>query len=312
MRLLDAAAIEAAGDWAALTEHLLAAHRTPKAAVRDLLMRAETGDQAWLTRAAWVPGGDLGLKSVTVFPGNPQAEPPRPSVNGAFLLFSSETGEVEAVLDGAALTAWKTVADSALGARLLAREDVETLLVVGAGAIAERLPEAWLAVRPGLRRVRIWNRSPERAEALAARLGARLPVEVRAAPDLEAAVREADAISCATMATEPVIRGDWLAPGAHLDLIGAYRPDMREADDACLGRGRLFVDARETTVHEIGELMIPIAAGVIGEDAVVADLRDLAAGAEGRRSAEEITLFKNGGGAHLDLMTARFLLDRAG
>jgi len=202
MRLLDAAAIEAAGDWAALTEHLLAAHRTPKAAVRDLLMRAETGDQAWLTRAAWVPGGDLGLKSVTVFPGNPQAEPPRPSVNGAFLLFSSETGEVEAVLDGAALTAWKTVADSALGARLLAREDVETLLVVGAGAIAERLPEAWLAVRPGLRRVRIWNRSPERAEALAARLAARLPVEVRAAPDLEAAVREADAMRGGDGATQ--------------------------------------------------------------------------------------------------------------
>lgn len=308
MRLLDAAAIEAAGDWSALCDHLLAAHRTPKAAVRDLLMRE--GEQAWLTRAAWIPGGDLGLKSVTVFPGNARAEPPRASVNGAFLLFSAETGEVEAVLDGAALTAWKTVADSALGARLLAREDVETLLVVGAGTIAERLPEAWLAVRPGLKRVRIWNRTPERAEALAARLAARLPIEATAAADLEAAVREADAISCATMAVEPVIRGAWLAPGAHLDLIGAYRPDMREADDAALRRGRLFVNARETTIHEIGELTIPLAAGAIAESDVVADLRDLAAGAEGRRSAEEITVFKNGGGAHLDLMTSRYILEK--
>lgn len=310
MRMLDAAAIEAAGDWAALCDHLEAAHRAAPAAVRDLLMRE--GGEAWLTRAAWVPGGDLGLKSVTVFPGNAAAEPPRPSVQGAFLLFDGGTGAVAAVLDGAALTAWKTVADSALGARTLARGDVETLLVVGAGTIAERLPEAWLAVRPGLKRVRIWNRTPARAEALAAALAARLPVEVTAAPDLESAVREADAISTATMAVAPVIRGDWLSPGVHLDLIGAYRPDMREADDEVLRRGRLFVDARATTVHEIGELTIPLAAGVIGEGDVLAEHRDLALGAEGRRSPEEITVFKNGGGAHLDLMTARFLLDRAG
>ncbi|MEM1313923.1 MAG: ornithine cyclodeaminase [Pseudomonadota bacterium] len=310
MRMLDARTMEAAGDWAALVDHLEAAHRAPKAAVKDLLM--QDGGNAWLTRAAWVPGGALGLKSVSVFPGNAAATPPRPTVQGAFLLFDGETGEIAAVLDGAAITAWKTVADSMLGARWLAREDVEELLILGAGTIAARLPEAWLAIRPGIRRVRIWNRSPQKAEALAARLATRLPgVAAAAVSDLEAAVGAADAISCATMAAAPVLRGDWLRPGVHVDLIGAYRPDMREADDAVLTRGRLFVDARETTIGEIGELMIPMAAGVIDEADVLADHRDLAAGAEGRRSAEEITVFKNGGGAHLDLMTAGFFLGGA-
>ncbi|MEO0682411.1 MAG: ornithine cyclodeaminase [Pseudomonadota bacterium] len=309
MRLLDAATMEAAGDWAALVDHLEAAHRAPRAAVKDMLL--QDGGNAWLTRAAWVPGGALGLKSVSVFPGNAAATPPRPSVQGAFLLFDGETGALAAVLDGAALTAWKTVADSMLGARRLAREDVRSLLIVGAGTIAERLPEAWRAVRPSLRRVRVWNRSPAKAQALAGRLAAQ-GWDAAAAPDLEAAVREADAVSTATMTTEPLIRGAWLAPGAHLDLIGAYRLDMREADDEVLRRGRLFVDARETTIGEIGELTIPMAAGVIGEADVLADHADLAAGAPGRRGPEEITVFKNGGGAHLDLMTAGFFLSRAG
>lgn len=309
MRMLDAAAMEAAGDWRALVDHLEAAHREPKAAVEDMLL--QDGGNAWLTRAAWVPGGALGLKSVSVFPGNASAEPPRPSVQGAFLLFDGGTGEIAAVLDGAAITAWKTVADSMLGARFLARDDVETLLIVGAGTIAERLPEAWRAVRPSLRRVRVWNRSAAKAEALAARLGAQ-GWDAAAAPDLESATREADAVSTATMTKAPLIRGEWLSPGAHLDLIGAYRLDMREADDEVLRRGRLFVDARETTIGEIGELTIPMAAGVIAEADVLADHRDLAAGAPGRGGADEITVFKNGGGAHLDLMTAAFFLDRAG
>ncbi|MEM6441020.1 MAG: ornithine cyclodeaminase [Pseudomonadota bacterium] len=311
MRMLDAETMEAVGDWAALVDRLEAAHRAPKAEVKDLLM--QDAGNAWLTRAAWVPGGALGLKSVSVFPGNAALSPPRPSVQGAFLLFDGATGEIAAVLDGAAITAWKTVADSMLGARFLAREDVESLLIVGAGTIGARLAEAWTAIRPSLRQVRVWNRGGPKAEALAARLSQAAPaLDIAAAPDLEAAAREADAISCATMTVEPILRGAWLKPGAHLDLIGAYRPDMREADDEALTRGRLFVDARETTIGEIGELMIPMAAGVIGEADVLADHRDLAAGAEGRRSADEITVFKNGGGAHLDLMTAGFFLDRAG
>lgn len=309
MRLLSAEDIDRAGDWAALAEHLAAAHRAPKAQVKDMLMQSE-GD-AWLTRAAWAPGADLGLKSVTVYPGNAAAG--RPSVQGAFLLFDGATGAIAAVLDGAALTAWKTCGDSALGVKLLSRPDARRLLIVGAGTIAARLPAAHIAVRPGIEQVSVWARDPAKAEALAAELSETLEVSVTAAPDLAQAAGEADIISTATMATSPVIRGEWLSPGTHLDLIGAYRPDMREADDAALRRGRLFVDARETTIGEIGELMIPMASGVIAEADVRADFRDLCAeGAPpGRTSPEEITLFKNGGGAHLDLMTARFLLDRA-
>ena len=132
------------------------------------------------------------------------------------------------------------------------------------------------------------------------------------ADDLEGAVREADIITCATMATDPVIKGAWLRPGQHLDLIGAYRPDMREADDTALRRARIFVDSRATTIGHIGELKIPLAHGVIGLGDVLADYYDLESGTFARRSEEEITLFKNGGGAHLDLMTARYVLDRVG
>lgn len=309
MRLMGADEIERLGDWRALVGALADGHRAPPALLDDLLL--EHGGKAWLSRAAWAPDGDLGLKSVTVFPNNPQATPPRPSVNGAFLLFDGETGAVKAVLDGAALTVWKTVGDSLLGADLLARRDVGTLLVIGAGTIASRLPEGYLAIRPSIERVLIWNRTHARALALAATLRASLAADVEAADDLPSAVAAADVIASATMSVEPVLCGSWLKPGVHVDLIGAYRPDMREADDKVLRLGRLFVDRRETTLEDIGELKIPIEAGVIAETDVLGDLFDLVGGADGRDDDKDFTVFKNGGGAHLDLMTARFFINRA-
>jgi ornithine cyclodeaminase len=147
-----------------------------------------------------------------------------------------------------------------------------------------------------------WNRSPARAAALAAATGG------TATTDLEAAVRGADIIATATMSHDPLVLGDWLQPGTHLDLIGAYRPDMREADDGALSRARIFVDARATTIGHIGELKDPIARGVISESDIVADFYDLAKGTYDRRGPDEITLAKNGGGAHLDLMTAAYIL----
>jgi ornithine cyclodeaminase len=159
-------------------------------------------------------------------------------------------------------------------------------------------------VFPGLT-ITLWARRPDAAEALAARHPG-----VRVARDLPAAVAGADLIATCTMAREPVLCGDWLRPGQHIDLIGAYTPDMREADDAVLRRGRLFVDSRATTLGHIGEVMIPMAAGVIGESDVLGDLHDLVAGRAGRRDPGEITVYKNGGGAHLDLMTARMMLAR--
>jgi ornithine cyclodeaminase len=182
------------------------------------------------------------------------------------------------------------------------------MLMIGAGTMAEPLIRAHLSVRPSIRRVMIWNRTLARAEVLTGRLDD-LGVSVEAVGDLDRAVPEADLVSSATMTIEPIIKGALLKPGCHVDLVGAYTPDMREADDDALTRGSLFVDSFDTTVGEIGELIIPLAAGTISRDDVLGDLHALVAGEVGRRSADEITLFKNGGGAHLDIMTAQAIAD---
>ena len=205
------------------------------------------------------------------------------------------------MIDAGLVTRWKTAADSLLGARLLARPDARRLLILGAGTVSTSLIEAYRAGFPGID-VTLWNRTPERARALAETTGAEV------ATDLPAAVAAADIVATATMSTEPVLHGAWLRPGQHLDLIGAYRADMREADDDALARARVFVDSFDTTLGHIGELKDPLARGVIARADVLGDLHDLVAGRAGRASPEDITLFKNGGGAHLDLMTARAIL----
>jgi ornithine cyclodeaminase/alanine dehydrogenase-like protein (mu-crystallin family) len=293
--------IDRALSWTALVEALDAGHRHGRGRTGDLLL--QEGDDILLNRAAWKPGYGLGLKTVTGFFGNPGRSPPQPSVQGLFVLFDHDDGRPLAVIDGAGITAWKTAADSALGSRYLSRLDARRMLMIGAGAMAKPLIRAHLSVRPAIQRVTLWNRTPARAELLAAELRAEgLAVEV--ATRLADAVSAADVISSATMSQEPLIHGEWLRPGTHLDLVGAFTTTMREADDVAIQRGRLFVDARETTIEHIGELMIPIARGIIGAADVVADLYDLAQGFAWRRAADDITLYKNGGGAHLDLMTA--------
>ncbi len=297
---LTAAECDPLMDWMALTDAMIEGHRMPPADLRDVLLAR--GEDRLLSRAAWIDGLGVGVKSVTVFPGNPAQG--RPSIHGAMLVFDDATGAVEAVIDNALVTRWKTAGDSLLGARLLARKGSRRLLIVGAGTVAASLIEAYGALIDGVE-ISVWARRPEQAEALAGRYPG-----VRAAPDLEAAVKAAEIVATCTMAREPLIRGDWLQPGQHLDLIGAFTPEMREADDAAMRRSRIFVDSRATTIGHIGELTIPMAAGVISEADVLGDFHDLVAGRAGRRSDEEITLFKNGGGAHLDLMTARMILDR--
>ncbi|MFV2003425.1 MAG: ornithine cyclodeaminase family protein, partial [Paracoccaceae bacterium] len=187
-------------------------------------------------------------------------------------------------------------------ARKLARSDVENILIVGAGVVAAAMIQAYGALYPDAA-FSVWSRSRATAERLASRVGG-----LRIVTGLEAAVRGADVIVCATMARDPVILGEWLQPGQHVDLIGAYRPDMREADDEALRRARIFVDSRATTLAHIGELKTPLETGVITKDAIIADFCDLASGKFSRRSDDEITLFKNGGGAHLDLMVSRYIL----
>jgi ornithine cyclodeaminase/alanine dehydrogenase-like protein (mu-crystallin family) len=293
--------IDAALTWPSLVDALDAGHRLGRGQAGDLLL--EQGGDILLNRAAWKPGYGIGLKTVTGFFGNPSRTPPQPSVQGLFVLFDHEDGRPLAVIDGAGITAWKTAADSALASRYLSRADARCLLMVGAGAMATPLIQAHRSVRPGIERVLVWNRTQARAEDLAAELRAEgLAVEV--ATDLADAVRRADIVSVATRSERPLIQGAWLQPGTHLDLVGAFTATMREADNTALQRGKLFVDARETTLEHIGELKIPIGQGVITADDVIADLYDLAAGFVWQRSQDDVTIHKNGGGAHLDLMTA--------
>lgn len=280
-------------DWNDLADALLAGHKLATPEISDQFVHR--GDDTLLSRAAWIDGVGVAVKSVTVMPGN--AASGLPSVHGAMVLFEDQTGQVEAVIDSALVTKWKTAGDSVLGARLLARPDSRRLLIVGAGSVAASLIEAYTAVFPNIE-VTVWARTKAKAEALG----------VSVADDLEVAVREADIICCATMASDPVIKGEWLRAGQHLDLIGAFKADMREADDLAMQRAKVFVDSRATTIEHIGELMIPIANGAITPADVLADLYDLATGQVGRTSADDITLFKNGGGAHLDLLTGREIL----
>ncbi|WP_417601285.1 ornithine cyclodeaminase family protein [Pararhodobacter oceanensis] len=292
--------VEPLMDWLALADALAEGHRRPKAQIEDTLLAR--GEDKLLSRAAWIDGLGIGVKSVTIFPDNPAQG--RPSIQGAMSVFSDETGEIEALIDNGLVTKWKTACDSLLGARMLARKDARRLLVVGAGIVAGSIIEAYSALIPDLE-VTIWARRRDAAEALAAAYpGAQV------ADDLEAAVSAAEIITCCTMAKSPVIKGAWLQPGQHLDLIGAYTPDMREADDEALRRARIFVDSRDTTLDHIGELKTPLAEGVITKGDIQGDFYDLVTGAVGRQSDSEITLFKNGGGAHLDLMTARFILGK--
>ncbi len=289
--------------WTAIADAIEAGHRLPRAVLRDAFI--EGGHGTLLNRAAWVDGLGFCVKAASIMGGN--AAKGLPTVHSAVMLFGDREGQVEAVIEGDLVTDFKTAGDSALGARLLARPDSRHLLLVGAGTVAENLARAYSEIFPGLARISIWNRSPERARGLAERLAGEGYPAVPVA-DLPAAAGEADMIGCATMAREPVLLGEWVRPGTHVDLIGAFKADMREADDALLQKGRLFVDSRESTIGHIGELMIPLASGAISEDDVLGDLYDLVGGAAGRRDAEEITVYKNGGGGHLDLMTAKAIL----
>ncbi|GIT86405.1 ornithine cyclodeaminase family protein [Roseobacter sp. OBYS 0001] len=289
---------EAVLDWIGLTDALAAGHLLPKAEIADTFLYRDP--DTLLNRAAWIDGLGLAVKSATIFPGNTAQG--LSSVNGGVTLYCDKTGTLEAIVDFHLVTKWKTAGDSLLAARRLARADSRTILIVGAGTQARALHSAYSALFPHAQ-FTVWNRTAQNAEQLARDIP-----DIAIAEDLETAVRAADIVTAATMTTTPLIRGAWLQPGQHIDLIGAYRPDMREVDDDALQRARVFVDSLDTTVDHIGELKIPIVAGAFSADQIVADY--YAPGPFKRQSDDEITLFKNGGGAHLDLMTSRFILER--
>ena len=285
-------------DWLALTDALAAGHAQPKGEVQDVVMHR--GNDVMLSRHAWIDGLGAAVKTCMIYPDNPSKRD-LPSINGIVTLYDDQTGLMTAAVDFRLVTKWKTAGDSLLAARLLARPDSREILILGAGTVARSLIEAYSAAFPRAK-FTIWNRTTAKAEELAAEHeGATVATE------LPEAVAKADIITSATMTKTPVLKGEWLRPGQHVDLIGAYLPEMREADDEAMRRAQVFVDSRDTTLHHIGELMDPLKSGAITEADVIADYYDLGSGKFARTSDDEITLFKNGGGAHLDLMTALYI-----
>ncbi|MGY3439771.1 MULTISPECIES: ornithine cyclodeaminase family protein [unclassified Marinovum] len=306
MKLVTRASYGEKIDWTRIVDAIDAGHRMPPAHIEDVFLGPP--GHTLLSRAAWIEGLGYGVKSVTVMAEN--AKRGLPTVQGAMLVFEDKAGALIATIDSALVTDLKTASDSALGARYLARKDSKTLLILGAGQVARNVAAAYRQIFPGLERIQLWNRTAEKASALAEKLAASgLPVE--AVTDLPAAAAQADIVVTATMSSTPVLHGDWISPGTHVDLIGAFRAEMREADDALLQKARIFVDSRNTTLHHIGELKIPLKSGAITEADVLADFYQLNAGHAGRTGPDDITVFKNGGGAHLDLMTAFAILGDA-
>ena len=307
LRFYSAADVHAALDFAPLADALARAF-AQGAEVPLRHGHALGGDDRLLLMPAWSPAA-LGIKLVTVMPEN--AARGARTVHALYVLCDRTTGEPRAVLDGEALTLRRTAAASALAARYLARADADTLLLVGTGELAPYMARAHCAVRPALRRVLVWGRDAGRARATVAAL---LTDGVPAEPvsSLSAAAGRAAIVCCATTAREPVVLGAWLAPGTHLDLVGAFTPAMREVDDAAVRAARVVVDTYRGALAEAGDLAQPLQAGVIAREHVVAELAELVRGERaGRQSAAEITLFKSVGTALEDLAAAQLVVERS-
>jgi len=312
VRFFDAATIRRALPWQRIIDAQAQAFRENVHAPLRAHHRIDVpGEPAasLLLMPAWRETHYLGVKLVTVFPGNAARD--RPSVAALYVLFDARDGRPLAVFDGEEITARRTAAASALAARFLARGDARHLVMVGAGRQARGLIEAHASVRP-IERVSVWSRTPERASDAASAVE-KGGMSITVCTDLERAVREADIVSCATLSTAPLVLGAWLRPGTHLDLVGAFRPDMRETDDDAMRRAdTIVVDERRAALAEGGDIVQAITAGAIDESSITAELSDLARGAyPGRTRAESITVFKSVGLALEDLAAAETVLEAA-
>ncbi len=304
MRFVGAEEIRSVLSFPMLVAALESGHRRPKIEIQDGFLGSET--EQYFVRHAVDRGRFMASKLITSFPAN-LITGALPAVQAVCLLFDGANGRPLAVMDGTEITYWRTAADSALGAKILAPAAPATLLVVGAGQMARWLVRAHRTVRPSLRRVLLWNRSKERASQLSASLRQE-GIESEVVEDLASATRLADLVCTCTRSHEPLILGGNLRPGAHLDLVGGYTPETREADDEAARRSRVFVDRCESAFEGVGDILQPIASGAIRRTDVLGDLYDLVAGeVPGRQAPSDITFFKNAGGAHLDLMTAELV-----
>jgi ornithine cyclodeaminase len=259
-------------------------------------------DATVLLMPAWVPGGYAGVKVVNVVPGN--SERNLPAISAQYLLSDARTGEMLGLIDGGELTARRTAAASALAASYLARSDARHLLVLGTGRLAPNLIAAHMAVR-SIDEVTIWGRSRDKTDELVRSLTEQFPVKLRTAASLKEALGEADIVSAATLSSEPLIKGAALKPGTHVDLVGAFKPSMRESDDDLIKRAEIFVDTRDGCLSEGGDIVQPIRSGLLTPGEIKADLYELCRGEHsGRQSDEEITMFKSVGAALEDLAGA--------
>jgi ornithine cyclodeaminase len=304
---VDGSAVHAALDWGVLVDGLRAAFRAGgNAPVRASYPVTPAGDRL-LLMPAW-DASSLGVKIVTVYPGNPARG--LASVAALYLLLDAATGHPLALIDGEALTLRRTAAASALASLYLSRPDSRTLLAVGPGRLAPYMVAAHCAVRP-IDRVLVWGRDRGRADALAEQLRAQ-GAAAESCATLAEGLTLADIVTCATTAREPIVRGARVRPGTHVDLVGAFTAEMRESDDELVEKAEVFVDTFAAGLKEAGDLVQPISAGRIARDHIRAELADLCAGRHpGRRSPGEVTVFKSVGTALEDLCAARLVHQRA-
>ena len=308
MKIINAQAVTDALSFDALIDALdaafLAGASTPDRGHHEIEVPG-ADDGTLLLMPCWQANKNLGVKIATVFPGN--AAKSLSAVHASYFLMDASSGVPIAVLDGTELTRRRTAAASALASRYLSRTDSSTLLMVGTGELASHLVAAHASARD-ISKVVIWGRRQEAAEALQERLSALL-LQTVIATELEDAVAEADIISCATLATDPLIKGDWLSAGQHLDLVGAFKPDMREADAIAVSRAEVYVDTYSGAMSEAGDILQAIQESAFEESDIAGDLAELASGkCQGRTSEEAITLFKSVGTALEDLAAAELVM----
>jgi len=308
-RVFDASAVLAATPMAGLIDVIEDAFRRPPVAPprhhHTMKVGPQDPDATLLLMPAWRSGALLGIKIATVFPGAGAMN--MPAVQSTYFVSHGRTGELLAIMDGGMLTPRRTAATSGLAARYLAKKDAKTLLMVGTGVMSAHLIEAHCSVRP-ISSVFVWGRRADKAAAIVEKCR-NMGIAARAVVDLEEAARSADVISCATLSERPLILGRWLRAGAHVDLVGGFKPTMREVDDECIRMSRVFVDTRDGALAEAGDLLQPIAAGVFSAERVVAELAELTSGARvGRSSETETTVFKSVGASLEDLAAAELVL----
>ena len=306
MQFISAQEIHSSLDWHGVLQELYTAHNGAKPIGDQYFI----GDEQYglFSRGVILPGRGAGLKLASIYPQNAQTTPPLPVEHAAFLVIDETTKAVSALLDGPAITRYKTAADSALAARYLSREDSQVLLVLGSGPVAQALAEALLHIRPGITELILWNRSAEKLQSFCNEL-IQKGIPAKVTTDLEAAVRKADIITSATSSPSPLIKGEWVRPGTHIDLVGAYRPDMQEADIPLMQKARIFVDDRASASRS-GDILIPLESGAIKEDQIEGDLFDICQGNGQRHNSRDITVYKNAGGAHLDLIISQYVIQK--